>query len=107
MAFRALAGQKLDQRYGPATRLLVSATPPELLRAGEGAGTELSRSLDLDPSVPEGMLHVSATAASCDDDLDVPYPACHVHQKDWKIPVRLVEGASDRLPLVLTGVDTA
>ncbi|CAB58305.1 MULTISPECIES: NHL domain-containing thioredoxin family protein [Streptomyces] len=107
VAFRALAGQKLDQRYGPATRLLVSATPPELLRAGEGAGTELSRSLDLDPSVPEGMLHVSATAASCDDDLDVPYPACHVHQKDWKIPVRLVEGASDRLPLVLTGVDTA
>lgn len=53
------------------------------------------------------MLHVSATAASCDDDPDVPYPACHVHQKDWKIPVRLVEGASDRLPLVLSGVDTA
>ncbi|MFC8806018.1 NHL domain-containing thioredoxin family protein [Streptomyces anthocyanicus] len=107
VTFRAPAGQKLDQRYGPATRLLVSATPPGLLRAGEGAGTELSRSLDLDPSVPEGMLHVSATAASCDDDPDVPYPACHVHQKDWKIPVRLVEGASDRLPLVLTGVDTA
>ncbi|WP_282089511.1 NHL domain-containing thioredoxin family protein [Streptomyces tendae] len=107
VAFRAPAGQKLDLRYGPATRLLVSATPPELLRAGEGAGTDLSRSLDLDPSVPEGVLHVSATAASCDDDPDVPYPACHVHQKDWKIPVRLVEGASDRLPLVLTDVDTA
>lgn len=27
--------------------------------------------------------------------------------KDWKMPVRLVEGASDRLPLVLTGVGTA
>ncbi|MFE1589249.1 NHL domain-containing thioredoxin family protein [Streptomyces sp. NPDC058737] len=107
VAFRAPAGQKPDLRYGPATRLLVSATPPELLRAGEGAGTGLSRSLDLDPAVPEGVLHVSATAASCDDDPDVPYPACHVHQKDWKIPVRLVEGASDRLPLVLTDVDTA
>ncbi|MFD8176969.1 NHL domain-containing thioredoxin family protein [Streptomyces sp. NPDC059709] len=107
VAFRAPAGQKPDLRYGPATRLLVSATPPELLRAGEGAGTDLSRSLDLDPAVPEGVLHVSATAASCDDDPDVPYPACHVHQKDWKIPVRLVEGASDRLPLVLTDVDTA
>ncbi|MFE2463035.1 NHL domain-containing thioredoxin family protein [Streptomyces sp. NPDC059402] len=107
VAFRAPAGQKPDLRYGPATRLLVSATPPELLRAGEGAGTDLSRSLDLDPTVPEGVLHVSATAASCDDDPDVPYPACHVHQKDWKIPVRLVEGASDRLPLVLTDVDTA
>ncbi|MFI8952225.1 NHL domain-containing thioredoxin family protein [Streptomyces sp. NPDC053750] len=107
VAFRAPAGQKPDLRYGPATRLLVSATPLELLRAGEGAGTDLSRSLDLNPSVPEGVLHVSATAASCDDDPDIPYPACHVHQTDWEIPVRLVEGASDRLPLVLTGVDTA
>ncbi len=107
VAFRAPAGQKLDLRYGPATRLLVSATPPELLRVGEGAGTGLARSLDLNPSVPEGVLHVSATAASCDDDPDVPYPACHVHQKEWKIPVRLVEGASDRLPLVLADVDTA
>jgi thiol-disulfide isomerase/thioredoxin len=107
VAFRAPAGQNLDLRYGPAIRLLVSATPPELLRAGEGAGTGLSRSLDLNPSVPEGVLHVSATAASCDDDQDVPYPACHVHQKEWKIPVRLVEGASDRLPLVLADVDTA
>ncbi|WP_030182967.1 NHL domain-containing thioredoxin family protein [Streptomyces violaceorubidus] len=107
VAFRAPAGQKPDLRYGPATRLLVSATPPELLRAGEGAGTDLSRSLDLNPSVPEGVLHISATAASCDDDPDVPYPACHVHQQDWEIPVRLVEGASDRLPLVLAGVDAA
>ncbi|MBQ0965966.1 MULTISPECIES: NHL repeat-containing protein [Streptomyces] len=107
VAFRAPAGQQLDLRYGPATRLLVSATPPELLRAGEVAGTGLSRILDLNPSVPEGVLHVSATAASCDDDPDIPYPACHVHQKEWKIPVRLVEGASDRLPLVLADVDTA
>ncbi|MCM1943247.1 NHL domain-containing thioredoxin family protein [Streptomyces sp. G3] len=107
VAFRAPDGQKLDLRYGPATRLLVSATPPELLRAGAGGGTDLSRSLDLDPAVPEGLLHVSATAASCDDDPDIPYPACHVHQKEWTVPVRLVEGANDRLRLVLTGVDAA
>ncbi|MCC9155455.1 redoxin domain-containing protein [Streptomyces parvulus] len=104
VAFRAPAGQKLDLRYGPATRLVVSATPPGLLRAGAGADTGLSRSLDLDPSVPGGVLHVSATAASCDDDPDLPYPACHVHQEDWEIPVRVVEGAADRLALVLAGV---
>ncbi|MFF8092892.1 NHL domain-containing thioredoxin family protein [Streptomyces sp. NPDC016675] len=107
VTFRAPAGQELDLRYGPATRLLVSATPPELLRAGEGAGTDLARSLDLDPSVPGGVLHVSATAASCDDDPDIPYPACHVHQEVWEIRVRLVEGAGDRLSLVLAGVESA
>ncbi|MFH0517351.1 NHL domain-containing thioredoxin family protein [Streptomyces sp. M41] len=112
--FQAPAGQKLDTRYGPSTRLLVSATPPELLRAGEGAGTGLSRALDLDPSVAEGVLHVSAMAASCDDDpaggtsrskTGGEYPACHVHQQDWGVPVRLTAGGADRLPLVLAGMD--
>ncbi|MFF8781600.1 NHL domain-containing thioredoxin family protein [Streptomyces sp. NPDC015140] len=107
VAFRAPTGQKPDLRYGPATRLVVSATPPELLCAGEGAGTGLSRSLGLNPSVPEGVLYVSATAASCDDDPDIPYPACHVHEEEWQIPVRLVEGASDRLSLVLGGAAPA
>ncbi|MFG3717281.1 thioredoxin-like domain-containing protein [Streptomyces massasporeus] len=103
--FQAPAGQKLDTRYGPSTRLLVSATPPELLRSGEGAGTDLSRALELDPAVPEGVLHVSAMAASCDDDPDNEYPACHVHQQDWGVPVRLTEAGTDRLPLVLAGMD--
>lgn len=31
----------------------------------------------------EGVLHVSAMAASCDDDPAIEYPACHVHQQDW------------------------
>ncbi len=31
VVFEPPAGQKLDDRYGPSTRLLVSATPPELL----------------------------------------------------------------------------
>jgi thiol-disulfide isomerase/thioredoxin len=106
VVFQAPAGQKLDTRYGPSTRLLVSSTPPELLIDGEGAGTELSRALELDPSVPEGVLHVSAMAASCDDDPDNEYPACHVHQQDWGVPVRLTESGTDRLALVLAGMDT-
>ncbi|MFD6024700.1 thioredoxin-like domain-containing protein [Streptomyces griseoluteus] len=105
--FQAPAGQKLDTRYGPSTRLLVSATPPELLLKGEGADSDLGRELELDPAVGEGVLHVSAMAASCDDDPANEYPACHVHQQDWGVPVRLVEGAADRLPLVLAGLDAA
>ncbi|MBO4257013.1 NHL domain-containing thioredoxin family protein [Streptomyces griseorubiginosus] len=103
--FQAPAGQKLDTRYGPSTRLLVSSTPPGLLLKGEGADTDLSRTLELDPGITEGVLHVSAMAASCDDDADNPYPACHVHQQDWGVPVRLTEGGADRLPLVLAGMD--
>ncbi|MFE0328532.1 thioredoxin-like domain-containing protein [Streptomyces sp. NPDC058960] len=103
--FRAPAGQKLDTRYGPSTRLLVSSTPPELLLKGEGADTDLARELELNPAISEGVLHVSAMAASCDDDPANEYPACHVHQQDWGVPVRLTEGGTDRLPLVLAGMD--
>ncbi|MFG2606663.1 NHL domain-containing thioredoxin family protein [Streptomyces sp. NPDC048514] len=105
VVFQAPAGQKLDARYGPSTRLLVSSTPPELLLEGGGAGTDLTRELTLDPAVTEGVLHVSAMAASCDDDPSNEYPACHVHQQDWGVPVRLTEGAPNRLPLVLAGMD--
>ena len=49
----------------------------------------------------EGVLHVAATAASCDDGVE--HPACHITQQDWGIPVRLVEGAPARLDLVLRG----
>ncbi|MFI1761592.1 NHL domain-containing thioredoxin family protein [Streptomyces sp. NPDC020800] len=104
--FQAPAGQKLDTRYGPSTRLLVSSTPPELLLKGEGADTELSRELELNPAVAQGVLHVSAMAASCDDDsAGGEYPACHVHQQDWGVPVLLAEGGAHRLPLVLAGMD--
>ncbi|MGW4204010.1 NHL domain-containing thioredoxin family protein [Streptomyces sp. NPDC004726] len=104
VVFEAPAGQKLDIRYGPSTRLLVSATPPELLLGGDGAGTDLSRELEIDPAVGEGVLHVSAMAASCDDDPSNEYPACHVHQQDWGVPVRVTEGGAARLPLVLAGM---
>ncbi|MEV6737439.1 NHL domain-containing thioredoxin family protein [Streptomyces sp. NPDC051104] len=105
VVFQAPAGQKLDTRYGPSTRLLVSSTPPELLLKGEGADTDLARELELNPAISEGVLHVSAMAASCDDDPANEYPACHVHQQDWGVPVRLTEGGTDRLPLVLAGMD--
>ncbi|MEU8826044.1 NHL domain-containing thioredoxin family protein [Streptomyces sp. NPDC048636] len=105
VVFQAPAGQKLDTRYGPSTRLLVSATPPGLLARGDGAGTDLSRELVLADGVTEGVLHVSAMAASCDDAPENEYPACHVHQQDWGVPVRVAEGGAARLPLVLAGMD--
>jgi thiol-disulfide isomerase/thioredoxin len=105
VVFTAPAGQKLDERYGPSTRLLVGATPPELLKDGAGKGTGLFRDLVLDPDVAEGVLHVSAMAASCDDDPVNPYPACHVHQQDWGVPVRLAADGDCRLALVLAGLD--
>ncbi|AZM89959.1 NHL domain-containing thioredoxin family protein [Streptomyces sp. W1SF4] len=105
VVFQAPAGQKLDTRYGPSTRLLVSSTPPELLAEGEGAGTDLFRDLVLNPAVTEGVLHVSAMAASCDDDPANEYPACHVHQQDWGVPVVVTAAGAARLPLVLAGMD--
>jgi thiol-disulfide isomerase/thioredoxin len=109
VVFSAPEGQKLDERYGPSTRLLVSATPPELLAEGAGKGTDLGRDLVLDPAVGEGVLHVSAMAASCDDPAGsqsaAEYPACHVHQQDWGVPVRLRADGGSRLALVLAGLD--
>ncbi|MEU2360908.1 NHL domain-containing thioredoxin family protein [Streptomyces noursei] len=105
VVFQAPAGQKLDTRYGPSTRLLVSATPPELLADGAGAGTDLARDLVLADGASEGVLHVSAMAASCDDAPDVEYPACHVHQQDWGVPVRITRDGAARLGLVLAGLD--
>ncbi|MGK5627771.1 NHL domain-containing thioredoxin family protein [Streptomyces sp. URMC 123] len=105
IVFQAPAGQKLDDRYGPSTRLIVSASPPELLAEGAGTGTDLGRDLVLADGVAEGVLHVSAMAASCDDDPANEYPACHVHQQDWGVPVRVTPTGATRLPLVLAGLD--
>ncbi len=103
VVFLPPAGQKLDERYGPATRLVVSSTPPGLVREGEGRGEGLTRRLELDAHVGDGVLHVAAMAASCDDSADVEFPACHVHQQDWGVPVRLVDGAPAELRLHLAG----
>jgi hypothetical protein len=105
VVFEAPRGQKLDDRYGPSTRLVVGATPPELLAEGAGTGTDLARTLVLAEGAAEGVLHVSATAASCDDDPSNPYPACHVHQQDWGVPVRVTAEGTSRLALVLAGLD--
>jgi thiol-disulfide isomerase/thioredoxin len=103
VVFTPPAGQKLDERYGPATRLVVSSTPPGLLRAGEGRGEGLTRRIELDAHVGDGVLHVAAMAASCDEASGAEFPACHVHQQDWGVPVRLAEGAPSELRLNLAG----
>ncbi|OCI32220.1 NHL domain-containing thioredoxin family protein [Oerskovia enterophila] len=101
--FSPAPGQKLDDRYGPSTRLTVSATPPELLLDGAGTGADLVRALLVNPEVAEGVLHVTAQAASCDvvplladgtPDPDV-FPACHLAQQDWGVPVRVVQAPDE------------
>ncbi|MGW4502413.1 NHL domain-containing thioredoxin family protein [Micromonospora sp. NPDC004336] len=103
--FTPAPGQKLDETYGPSTRLVVSASPPELLLEGAGTGTELSRRLVVNGAVAGGVLQVTAQAATC--DADVEHAACHLTRQDWGVPVRVVEGAAARLPLVLRGLDDA
>ncbi len=103
VAFTPAPGQKLDTRYGPSTRLQVSASPAGLLLDGAGDGTDLVRTLRIDPAVPEGVLHVTAQAASCDDDPAIEFPACHLAQQDWGVPVRVVRGAPAELRLPLLG----
>ncbi|WP_035812972.1 NHL domain-containing thioredoxin family protein [Jiangella gansuensis] len=94
-------GQKLDERYGPATRLVVSATPGAVLADGGGRDSALTRRLRIDAADGAGVLHVAAMAASCDDGGE--NAACHIHQQDWGIPVRVVEGGTSRIELVLSG----
>jgi thiol-disulfide isomerase/thioredoxin len=100
VTFTPPPGQKLDDRYGPSTFLTVSASPPELLASGAGHGSDLRRSLVLAPGHTEGVLHVSVRAASCDDD-SVANPACHVHQQDWGVPVRVAPSGAQRIELPL------
>ncbi len=108
VTFTPPTGQKLDFRWGDPTRLVVSATPESLLRSGAGSAPGLTRLLDLDPAVGDGVLHISVQAASCDGDPvtgDVPeHAACHLYQQDWGIPVVLVDGAPATVTLDLRGV---
>jgi thiol-disulfide isomerase/thioredoxin len=104
VGFEPPPGQHLDVRYGAATRLRVTATPAALLRSGEGTSTELVRRLEVDPSVGDGVLHVTASAASCDVDTGEG-AACHLHQQDWGIPVVVRADADRRLDLALGAVE--
>ncbi|GAB2952777.1 thioredoxin-like domain-containing protein [Micromonospora polyrhachis] len=104
IVFTPPPGQKLDETFGPSTRLEVSASPPELLLDGVGVTTELSRRLVVNPEVTSGVLQVTAQAATCDADEE--HAACHLTRQDWGVPVRLTPDGPNRLPLILRGLDT-
>jgi thiol-disulfide isomerase/thioredoxin len=90
-------GRKLDDRDGPSTRLSVTASPPQLLVAGAGTTTELSRELIL--AAGTGVLNVTAQAAACDVD-GTANAACYVSRQDWGVPVEVGAGV-DELHLIL------
>ncbi|MCL2593913.1 MAG: redoxin domain-containing protein [Promicromonosporaceae bacterium] len=99
--FAPASGQMLDDRWGPASSLQVSSTPPELLLEGAGDGGELFRELRINPDVSTGVLHVTAKAASCDKEGE--FPACHLAQQDWGVPVVVRDGGDTTLILPLRG----
>jgi hypothetical protein len=101
--FEPAPGQKLDESFGPSTRLTVSASPAELLVDGAGTGTDLRRRLTVSPDVAAGVLQVTAQAATCDAEAE--HPACHLTRQDWGVPVRVVAGGASRVPLVLRGLE--
>lgn len=94
-------GQKIDLRYGPATYLSVSSSPPELLIAGVGNAPELTRIITINPEISEGVIHIAAKGASCESDTE--HAACHIHQQDWGIPVNISESGAKELRLSLSG----
>jgi hypothetical protein len=102
VSFEPPPGQKVDDRFGPSTQLTVSSTPPALLAGGEGRGTDLTRTLVVDAAVGDGVLHVAARAASC-DEAGGEGAACHMHQQDWGVPVRVTTDGVRRLVLPLSG----
>ncbi|NIH77781.1 NHL domain-containing thioredoxin family protein [Amycolatopsis viridis] len=101
VVFTPPPGEKLDDRFGPSTRLQVTAAPPELLAEGEGTGTGLTRTLKIAEGHTEGVLQVVAQAASC--DVDAEHPVCRVTRQDWGVPVRITPDGPDRLQLILAG----
>jgi hypothetical protein len=104
VVFEPAPGRKLDERYGPSTRLTVSASPPELLTQGAGESVGLRRELVLSDGATRGVLHVTAQAASCDDsDSAAEHPACYLARQDWGVPVDVAADGDDRLQLVLLG----
>lgn len=103
VAFTPPEGHKLDDSFGPSTQVTISTTPAAMLVSGGGVSTDLSRTIELDPSYTEGVIHVNARAASCDADPSVEFPACHMHQQDWGVPVRFASDGPDTLNLALLG----
>ena len=93
-------GRKLDNRYGPATSLTVTASPPGLLAGGAGRGPALDRALELRAGA--GVLHITAQAASCDSG-DAEHPACYLARQDWAVPVQATSSGGAELTLMLLG----
>lgn len=108
VVFTPPAGQKLDDRYGPSTHLVVSSTPTDLLRSGSGSSVDLHRTIDLadlrEQGITQAVLHVSVRAASCDISGEVEFPACHVHQQDWGVPIVISDDGDTELALMLAGL---
>jgi hypothetical protein len=103
VVFTPPPGQKLDDRYGPSTRLEVTSSPPQLLVEGAGEGTDLTRKLVLAQGIADGVLHVVAQGAAC--DIEGEHPACHLVRQDWGVPVTLTDGGPSRLALMMGGID--
>jgi len=106
--FAAPKGQKLDDRWGDPTQLKISSSPAELLLDGGGTSVGLTRTLQLNPEVADGVLHITARAAACDGEPggEIPdHAACHLYQQDWGIPVLLDPEGDDELLLDLRGVN--
>jgi thiol-disulfide isomerase/thioredoxin len=103
--FSPPTGQKLDERYGPSTRLEITSSPPELLLEGAGVGTDLTRTLRIADGFTEGVLHVVAQAASCTDDPAIEHPVCRLTRQDWGVPLRITADGATRLPLLMGGLD--
>jgi thiol-disulfide isomerase/thioredoxin/sugar lactone lactonase YvrE len=101
--FTPAPGQKLDESFGPSTRVAVSASPPELLLDGAGVSSDLSRQLVLNPEVSTGVLQITAQAATCDAEAE--HAACHLTRQDWGVRLRITPSGATRLPLILRGLD--
>jgi thiol-disulfide isomerase/thioredoxin len=101
VVFTPPPGEKLDDRYGPSTRLEIRASPPELLVEGSGVGTDLTRRIRLADGFTEGVLQVVAQAASCDNGAE--HPVCRVTRQDWGVPVRVSGDGEGTLRLVMAG----
>lgn len=101
VTFMPPQGQNRDDRFGPSTQMTVSASPPDLILEGSGTDQELTRTVLINSEIAGGVLHVAARGASCDGDTD--HAACHMHQQDWGVPIRVVADGSRRVDLILAG----
>jgi thiol-disulfide isomerase/thioredoxin len=99
VTFTPPPGEKIDDRYGPSTQLSISASPAHLILSGQGTSSDLVRTVTINPDVKSGVLHVAAKGASCDADSE--HGACHMHQQDWGVPVRITKSGTASIELIL------